>query len=61
MKKFIKKNRKMIIISLIISFAIAYTLGYSRTYKAFGGEDLIPFITAFYWVFKYLDEKENEK
>ena len=61
MKKFIKKNRKTIIISLILSFAIAHILGYTRRYSAFGGEDLIPFITLFYWVLKYIDKQEKEK
>ena len=60
MKKFIKTNRKMIIISLLVSIAISYLLGYSRAYRAFGGEDLIPIVTIFYWLFKYLDEKENK-
>lgn len=59
MKKFIKANRKMIIITLLTSIAISYLLGYSRTYRAFGGEDLIPIATIFYWIFKYLDEKEG--
>lgn len=61
MKKFLKTNRKMIIISLLISIAISYLLGYSRTYRAFGGEDLIPIATIFYWIFKYLDEKAGEQ
>lgn len=61
MKKFIKTNKKMIIISLTISIATSYLLGCSRTYSAFGGEDLIPFITLFYWFLKYIDKQENEK
>ena len=61
MKNFIKTNRKMIIISLLISIAISYMLGYGRTYPAFGGEDLIPLITIIYWVLKYIDEQENKK
>lgn len=61
MKKFIKANRKMIIISLLTSIAISYLLGYSRTYRAFGGEDLIPIATIFYWIFKHLDEKAGEQ
>ena len=61
MKKFIKTNRKMIIISLLTSISISYLLGYSRTYQAFGGEDLIPFMTSFYWLLKYIYEQENEK
>lgn len=61
MKKFIKTNRKMIIISLLVAIAISYLLGYTRTYRAFGGEDLIPIATIFYWIFKYLDEKEGEQ
>lgn len=61
MKKFIKTNRKMIIISLLAAIAISYLLGYSRTYRAFGGEDLIPIAIIFYWIFKYLDEKGGEQ
>ena len=61
MTKFIKTNKKMIIISLTISIAISYLLGYSRTYSAFGGEDLIPIATIFYWLLKYIYEKEKEK
>ena len=61
MTKFIKTNKKMIIISLTISIAISYLLGYSRTYPAFGGEDLIPIGTIFYWLLKYIYEKEKEK
>ena len=61
MAKFIKTNKKMIIISLTISIAISYLLGYSRTYSAFGGEDLIPIATIFYWILKYIYEQEKEK
>lgn len=61
MKKFIKKNRKMIIISLTLAIIIAHLLGYTRTYNAFGGEDLIPIVTVFYWILKHCHEQENEK
>lgn len=61
MKKFIKTNKKMIIISLLTSIAVSYLLGYGRTYPAFGGEDLILLIPIFYWIIKYIDEQENEK
>ena len=61
MKKFIKTHRKMIIISLLISIAISYLLGYGRPYKVLGGEDLIPLITMIYWLLKYIDERENKK
>lgn len=61
MKKFIKKNRKTIIISLILSFVIAHILGYSRRYSAFGGEDLLPLIVLLYWYVKYLVEEETKK
>ena len=61
MKKFIKKNRKMIIISLILSFAIAHIFGYTRSYSAFGGEDLFPLIVLLYWYVKYLVEEETKK
>ena len=61
MKKFIKTNKKMIIISLLTSIAVSYLLGYGRTYQVFGGEDLILLIPIFYWILKYIDEQENEK
>ena len=51
----------MIIISLMISIAIAYLLGYSRTYKAFGGEDLLPLLVMLYWYVKYLVKEETKK
>lgn len=57
MKKFIKTKKKMIVISLLISIAISYLLGYDRTYPGFGGEDLIPFIILIYWLLKYIDEQ----
>lgn len=60
MVKHIKTHWKGIALSLVVAFAFAYFLGFSRPYKAFGGEDLIPIMTAGYWVFRYLDEKENE-
>lgn len=61
MIKYIKNNKKMIIISLMISIAIAYLLGYSRTYKAFGGEDLLPLLVMLYWYVKYLVKEETKK
>lgn len=61
MKKFIKTNKKMIVISLLLSITISYLLGYDRPYQAFAGEDLIPLITMVYWLLKYIDEQENEK
>lgn len=61
MKKFIKKHKKMLFISVTISVAVSYLLDYSRYYSAFGGEDLIPIAVAIYWALKYTDEKEDEK
>ena len=61
MIKYIKNNKKMIIISLITSMAVAYLLGYSRPYSAFGGEDLLPLLVMLYWYVKYLIKEETKK
>lgn len=61
-KKWIKKHKISIIISFIVSMILAIGLGYiARPYSAFGGEDLFPIITIFYWIIKYVDDKENEE
>lgn len=61
-KKWIKKNKISIIISFIASITFAVGLGYVvRPYSAFGGEDLLPIITIFYWTIKYFEDKENEE
>lgn len=60
MKKFIKKHKKMIIISMTISVTISYLLWCMRAYRAYGGECLIPLITALYWLLRYTDEQEGE-
>lgn len=61
MKKWIRKNRTSIIVTIIISSILSIGLGYIiRPYSAFGGEDLLPIITIFYWIFKYFEDKENE-
>lgn len=60
MIKYIKTHWEDIALSLSAAFAFAFFLGFSRPYKAFGGEDLLPIMTAGYWIFRYLDEKENE-
>lgn len=61
MKKFIKKNKKMILISMTLSIFISYILSCMRAYRAIGGECLIPIITLLYWLLRYTDEEENEK
>ena len=60
-KKWIKKHKISIIISFLISMILAIGLGYiARPYPGFGGEDLLPIVTIFYWIFKYFEDKENE-
>lgn len=61
-KNWIRKNKISIIISFIVSMILAIGFGYiARPYAGFGGEDLLPIITIFYWVFKYFEDKENEE
>lgn len=61
-KKWIKKNKISIIVSVILSIILAIVFGYiARPYSGFGGEDLIPIITIFYWILKYFEDEENEK
>lgn len=60
-KKWIKKNKISIITSFLISTILAIGFGYiARPYSAFGGEDLLPIITIFYWILKYIEAKEND-
>lgn len=60
MTNYIKKHWKDILLSLATAFAFAYFLGLSRPYKAFGGEDLLPIGVLFYWLFKFIEEKEQK-
>ena len=59
MFSFIKKYFIPILLTTIISIIIAYLLGFSRVYRAFGGEDLLPFMVIFGWVVKYLTEEDK--
>lgn len=61
-KKWIKKNKISIITTFLLSITLAIGFGYiARPYSAFGGEDLLPIITIFYWILKYFEDKENEE
>lgn len=61
-KKWIKKHKISIITSFLISIILAIVFGYIvRPYSAFAGEDLLPIITIFYWIFKYFEDRENEE
>lgn len=61
-KKWIKKHKISITISFLISMILAIGIGYiARPYSAFGGEDLVPIITIFYWILKYFHDEETEK
>lgn len=61
-KKWIKKHKISIITSFLLSMILAIGFGYIvRPYSAFGGEDLLPIITIFYWILKYFEDKENEE
>ena len=57
---YIKKHAKQIITTFILSIILAYLLSLNRPYQAFGGEDLIPIATMFYWLFKFIDEQERK-
>lgn len=61
LKKFIRRNRVKIIITLILSCIAAYLGGLTRSYPAFGGEDMLIIACIFYWIFKFLEYKETKE
>lgn len=61
LKKFIHANKIKIIISFGLSCIAAYLGGLTRTYSAFGGEDMLIIACILYWVFRFLDYKERKE
>ncbi len=62
MKKFISSHITDIALTITGATILSQLIGYTcRPYTSFGGEDLIPIATAIFWLFYYLDTKENEK
>lgn len=61
LKKFIHRNRFKIIISFGLSCIAAYLGGLTRSYPAFGGEDMIVIACIFYWIFKFLEYRETKE
>lgn len=57
--KFIKINKKNIILSFFASFAVGWLMGLNRPYTAFGGEDLLPLMVLLFWIIKYSENNEK--
>lgn len=60
-KEYIKRHKEMILISLLAVLAIKIVGDASRTYGAFGGEDLLVVCTMLYWIGDYINFKINHK
>lgn len=61
LKEYIRRHKEMILISLLAVLAIKIVGDASRTYGAFGGEDLLVVCTMLYWVGDYINFKINHK
>lgn len=61
LRKFIHTNKIKIIISFGLSCIAAYLGGLTRSYLAFGGEDMLIIACLLYWVFSFLDYKERKE
>lgn len=57
--KFIKINKKNILLSFFGSLVAGWLLGLDRPYTAFGGEDLLPIMVLIFWVIKYAENNEK--
>lgn len=60
-REYVKRHKEMILISLLAVLAIKIVGDASRTYGAFGGEDLLVVCTMLYWVGDYINFKINHK
>lgn len=60
-REYVKRNKQMLLISLLAVLAIKIVGDMSRTYKAFGGEDLLVVCTMLYWIGDYIDFRINHK
>lgn len=61
LKEYIRRHKEMILISLLAVLVIKIVGDASRTYGAFGGEDLLVVCTTLYWVGDYIDFRINHK
>lgn len=57
--KFIKINKKNILLSFFASFVVGWLMGLNRAYTAFGGEDLLPLMVLLFWIIKYSENNEK--
>lgn len=60
-KEYLKRNKGMVLISLLAVLVIKIIGDMSRTYRAFGGEDLLVVCTMLYWMGDYIDFSINHK
>lgn len=60
-KEYVKRNKEMMLISLLAVLAIKIVGDASRTYGAFGGEDLLVVCTMLYWIGDYINFRINHK
>ena len=60
-REYIKRNKEVMLISLLAVLAIKIVGDASRTYGAFGGEDLLVVCTMLYWIGDYINFRINHK
>lgn len=60
-REYVKRHKEMILISLLAVLAIKIVGDASRTYGAFGGEDLLVVCTMLYWIGDYINFRINHK
>lgn len=60
-REYVKRNKEMMLISLLAVLAIKIVGDASRTYGAFGGEDLLVVCTMLYWIGDYINFRINHK
>lgn len=61
LKEYIRRHKEMILITLLAVLAIKIVGDASRTYGAFGGEDLLVVCTMLYWIGDYINFRINHK
>lgn len=60
-REYVKRNKQMLLISLLAVLVIKIIGDMSRTYRAFGGEDLLVVCTMLYWIGDYINFRINHK
>ena len=60
-REYIKRNKEVMLISFLAVLAIKIVGDASRTYGAFGGEDLLVVCTMLYWIGDYINFRINHK